>query len=134
MKNHKILFELVRKEKTEHWAIDIIESVKIMKELSKFAEKQWYDWYIKWNKKEVLDYKPTHKTYQINTVEDIAELTPDQFEMIITDLRERCNIHRAVKALDWVFWSVSSPKWMVRLDTGLNEKIVQVTIKSTNKL
>jgi len=47
--------------------------------------------------KEVLDYEPTGKTYEIKTVQDIAELSPDQFEMFIEDLRNWCNMERTIK-------------------------------------
>ena len=38
-------------------------------------------------------------TYTIKTLEDIAKLTEDQFEMMIDDLREWCNISKNVDKL-----------------------------------
>ena len=96
MKNHRILVEFVSQKQTELWWISLSESGKIMTAIWKVAKDNNYDAFIKWNPKSVIDYKPTGETIEIKTVEDIAKLTPEQFEMFIEDLRSWCILKRWV--------------------------------------
>ena len=64
--------------------------------ISKISKKFDFECYIKWEPKDTLDYIPTGNTYEIKTLEDIAKLTEDQFEMLIDDLRQWCNYKRAI--------------------------------------
>lgn len=125
-----MLLEFVAKEKTEHWAIPIIQSVKFSQEISKIAKKFKFDCYTKAYPKWKLDYVPTGKTYQIKTIEDIAELTPEQYEFFIDDLRSYCNFMRETKAINealWVDIIQSQERWFTWLDTGLHEAKVNAT-------
>jgi len=40
------------------------------------------------------EYIPTNKKYKIKTVDDIVELTTEQFEVFIHDLRNYCELKR----------------------------------------
>lgn len=133
MKKHKLLLEIVKKEETVDWAISILESINVTKEFWKLSKKLWYDCYLKWYPKEILDYQPTNKRYEIKTVEDIAELGEDQFEMFVEDLRSWCKLQKQVNELK-KHVEVKDKKWMVRLDTWLHEAQVKVEINTTNKL
>jgi hypothetical protein len=46
-----------------------------------------------------LDYQPTNETYNLKTLEDIAELTAAQFEMFIEDLRNWCNVQKSIEMM-----------------------------------
>lgn len=134
MKQFKMLVQFVRKEATEMWAISIKETISLADDISKLARKKWYEAYLKWEKKEVSDYKPTGEKIEIKTVEDIAKLTQEQFEMFIEDLRNWCNVQRGIEAMKLLWLDVSSPEWMIRLDTGLHEAKLDVNVQVTNKL
>lgn len=133
LKKYKMLIELVNKQETENGAIGVLESVKLMRAIGAVAKKHKFDCYAKWYPKEVIDYVPTEKTYEIVTVEDIAKLTPEQFEMFIDDLRSWCNFHREVQPLVDVGIGTTSNS-ITWLDTGLHEGIVKVEINASNKL
>ena len=94
LKKHKMLAEFVALKETEHGAIDLMSSVKFMQDIAKLAKKHGFEAYAKGYPKEVLDYKPTGETIVIKTVEDIAKLTPEQFEMFVEDLRSWANFQR----------------------------------------
>ena len=65
-----------------------------MKSIGAIAEKYDFEALLKAYPKDVAGYEPTGKTYQLRTLEDIAELTPEQFEMFIDDLRNWCDVQR----------------------------------------
>lgn len=134
MKKHKMLAEFVALKETEFWAIDIMRSVKFMQDLSKIAKKHWFEAYAKWYPKDVSDYVPTGDTIEVKTVEDIAQLSPEQFEMFIEDLRNWCNIQRGIVAMKNIWLDVSSTDWMIRLDTGLHEKKIDISMQVSNKI
>ncbi len=87
LKPHTMLLHVVKKEHTENGAIPLSDSIKMLNDFGKVAKKHGCDCYIKAQKKEVLEYIPSGETYELKTLEDIAALTPDQFEMMIDDLR-----------------------------------------------
>lgn len=132
-KKFKMLIELVAQTETEHWAISVTESVKMMRAIWAVAKKHKFDCYAKWYPKEIIDYIPTGNTYEIKTVEDIAKLTAEQFEMFVEDLRGWCNLHREVQPLVdlWVAQTSDSLTW---LDTWLHEEKVTIEISTSNKL
>lgn len=133
-KQHRMMFEVIRKEPTEHWAISVTESVWIMKKISSLASKEWYECYLKSYPKGILGYEPTNKEYKIKTVEDIAKLSPEQFEMFLEDLRNWCDIQRWIDTLSSMWIDISNEEWMIRLDTGKHEEIIKVEANFTNKL
>lgn len=135
MKKFKTLLEFVKKKETLHWAIWLLEHWKFAKDISKIAQKHWFDCYAKWYPKEKIDYEPTNKTYEIKTVEDIAKLSDKQFEFFIDDLREYCNLKRNMKAVNDIVWVEvvkSESKWMTWLDTWLNES--KIKFETSNKI
>lgn len=81
--------------------------------------------------KEVLDYEPTGKTYEIKTVQDIAKLSPEQFEMFVEDLRNWCNMERTIKVFRDL-GAVTGPEGMTWIDTGLHETTVEFS--TSNKM
>lgn len=87
LKPHTMLLHVVKKEHTENGAIPLSDSIKMLNDFGKVAKKNGCECYIKAQKKEVLEYIPSGETYELKTLEDIAALTPDQFEMMIDDLR-----------------------------------------------
>lgn len=124
LKKYKLLLELVNKEETENGAIDLLKSCKIMKDFWSLAKKHGFDCYVKWYPKDVFNYEPTGKTYEIKTVQDIAQLSPEQFEMFIEDLRNWCNMERMIK----VFRDIgvaTSPEWITWIDSWLHETTVK---------
>ena len=132
MKKHKMLVEFVNKKETEHGSIGIKESVWIIKKIWDIAKKAWFECYMKGYPKDKLDYKPTGKTYEIETLEDIAELSESQFEFFIDDLRNWTNTHRAMNQLNKdigmdIVGSSGSITW---LDTGLNSTKVNIEVSS----
>ena len=129
LKKYKMLIELVNKIETENWAIDLIQSCKMMNDVAGVSKKFWFDCYVKWYPKEVIDYQPTGKTYIIKTVGDIVKLSPDQFEMFIEDLRNYCNLMRGIQPMIDL-WIATSTEWMTWLDTGLHEEKLQVNISN----
>lgn len=133
MKKYKFLLEFVSKKETLHGAINLEEFHKISKIIDKIAKEINFDCYVKWYPKEKLDYVPTQKEYHIKTVEDIQELTEQQFEFFIEDLRNWCNIHRGIKEAKKILWDCIQEQWewMIWLDTWLNEQKINVEI--TNK-
>ncbi len=133
LKKFKMLIELVAKTETENGAIGVMESVTLMKAIGTVAKKHKFDCYAKWYPKEVIDYVPTGNTYELKTLEDIAKLSPDQFEMMIEDLRWWYNFRREVQPLvDAGIWT--TPDSMTWLDTGLHEAKLKVEIHSSNKI
>lgn len=135
LKKFKLLIELVSKEETEEWTIWLKQSWLLMQDISKIAKKHNMDCYIKWQSKEKINYTPTWNTYEIKTVEDIAKLTPEQFEFFIDDLRNFCDVRRWMADFNKVLWVdiIKAQKdWFTWLDTGLNE--AKVTFEATNKL
>lgn len=134
-KKYKMLLELVRKQETEMGAIPIMESIKLAKDFWSLAKKSGYDCYLKWYPKEILDYKPTWKNYKIETVEDIAKLTAEQFELFIEDLRQFCNFQREANILNqWLWFDMIQKKenWFIWQDTWLNE--AKITAEISNKI
>lgn len=90
-----------------------------MKAISKVAEKFKFDCYVKAYPKSKIDYIPTKKEYFIETVEDISDLSEQQFEFFIDDLRQFCELRRKMKAVNDVVGVevVKSKKGMIWLDT-----------------
>lgn len=135
-KKFRILLELIYKKETPHGAIPISESIKIIKDFGNLAKKLNLDCYVKGNKKDVLDYKPTGKEYEIKTIDDIAEkLNEDQFEMLIEDLRQYCELKRNLKAVNEIFETEivkSKDEGMIWIDSGLNEQ--KLNFETTNKI
>ncbi len=133
-KQYKMLLELVRKEATEMGAIPIMESIKLAKSFWSLAKKSGYDCYLKWYPKEKLDYTPTGKNYEIKTVEDIADLTAEQFEFFIDDLRSFCDVQRGLKAINEITGGIVEKKdtGFIWLDTWLNE--AKISAEFTNKI
>lgn len=135
MKKHKMLIECVAKQATEHWGVWIMEFVKFSKEISKVCEKYWYDCFSKWYPADTVDYEPTGNTYYIKTVEDIAKLTPAQFEFFIEDLRNFCNIIRTASEISELApWSIIIDGGMTWCDDWLNEGKITIQAETTNKL
>lgn len=134
LKKHKMLVEYIAKKETEEGGVGLIEGVKFMKAIWNLADKHWFDAYMKGYPKEVLDYVPTGKTYQIKTVEDIAKLTSEQFEMFVEDLRNFCDIMRWVYAINWMGIETKTNDWMKWIDDGEHKMNVTVTAESTNKI
>ena len=132
-KNFKLLLELVKKEKSHAWWIWIKESVDLMNSFWELAKKKWFDCYVKWHPANILNYKPTNKTYILKTLWDISKLSAEQFEMLIDDLRSWCKLNRDLNELNSVLWDcIRSSDEMAWLDTWLNEWKVQ--FETTNKL
>lgn len=135
LKKFKMLIELVSKEETEEWTIWLRQSWLLMQDISKTAKKHNMDCYVKWQPADKLKYIPTWKKYEIKTVEDISELTPEQFEFFIDDLRNFCDVRRGMTTLNKVFWMdivKSQKEWLTWIDSWLNES--QYEFKTTNKL
>ena len=133
MEKHKMLLEFFRKEETEHGAIWISESVTFMKKIWDMAKKLWFDCYMKGYPKEKLNYKPTGNTYKITTLNQVSDLSPEQFEFFIEDFRNWNNMHREHKALKKVLGNaLKFSNTMTWLDTWLNT--AEVDIKISNKL
>lgn len=77
MKNrHRFTLELIAKNETELGAIPIKQSIDMMNAFGKIAKKNDFECYIKATPKSKLEYVPTGERYQIDTLEDIANLTP----------------------------------------------------------
>ncbi len=129
---YKLLFELVSQKETEHWCISISESVNLINDLSKVAKKHKFDWFVKWYPKEKLNYTPTKKEYNIKTIEDITELSEQQFEFFIDDLRNYCNMIREVNNINKIMpWVIKhEQKWMTWLDTWLNESLINLEVSN----
>lgn len=135
MKKFKSLLEFVYKKETEHWVIWLREHWLFAQDISKISEKHWFDCYAKWYPKEKLNYEPTWKTFEIKTIEDIANLTAEQFEFFIDDLRNFCDLHRQIDLVNkaaWINILESKEKWMTWLDTWLNES--HISFETSNKL
>ena len=134
LKKYKMLIEVVAKKETENWAIGLRESGLFMKDIAKVTTKHKFDCYIKWYPKDKLEYEPTNKTFEIKTVEDIAELDEKQFEFFIDDLRQWCNLHRQIKVANDLVWAdiIQGPQGITWLDTWLNETKINFT--TTNKM
>lgn len=134
LKKHKMLLELVAKKETPMGAISLSDSINLSKSFWKTAEKFWFECFMKGYPKEVLDYKPTGKTYKIKTLEDIAKLTPEQFEFLIEDLRNWCNLKRNLKAIEklWIA-KIKQENGMTWLDTWLHEAKVEANFQTSNK-
>lgn len=132
MKKYKMLVEFIHQKETENWYIWLKESVWFMMDISKTAKKHWFDAFAKWQKKEVIDYIPSWKEIYIQTVEDVANLTPEQFEVFIDDLRQWCEFTRNVDSLKGILWdAITQEKGMRWLDTWENEAKIEIT--TTNK-
>lgn len=134
-KKFKTLLEFVKKEETEHGAIPLLEHWKFAKEIWKIAKKFWFDCYAKWYPAEKLNYTPTGETFEIKTVEDIAKLSPGQFEFFIDDLRSFCSVRRSVDSLNQALGIdiIETPKeWMTWIDSWLNE--AKLSFETTNKI
>lgn len=137
-KKFKMLIELVNQTETENGAIWVLENVKLMRAIWAVAKKQKFDCYAKWYPKEVINYVPTGNTYELKTLEDIANLTADQFEMLIEDLRWWCNFRREIKSgseiLEKIGISMEAHDTMTWIDSGLHEAKIKAEIHSSNKL
>lgn len=129
-----MLFELIAKKETEQGAIDLLASVALMKEVWKTAEKHGFDAFVKWYPKDKADYVPTGNTYEIKTVEDIAALSPQQFEFFIDDLRQFCDTMRGVGVMKALWVKVETNVGMTWVDDGDNNAKVQYTVTTTNKV
>lgn len=134
LKKHKMLAEFVALKETEHGAIDLMASVKFMQDIAKLAKKYGFEAYCKGYPKEVLDYVPTGNTYLIKTVEDIAKLTPDQFEMFVEDLRNFCRTMQAVDVIHAMGMETKREDGMTWLDTGEHKATVKATVEVSNKM
>lgn len=133
LKKFKMLIELVNQTETEGGFIWLKESVTLMKDVSKMAKKNGFDAFAKWQKKEIIDYIPSGKEILIETVEDIAKLSPEQFEIFIDDLRSWCEFTRWVDSLKTLLWdAVKQEKWMIWLDNWKQEAKIEIT--TTNQL
>lgn len=133
MKKFKLLVEFINQKETEGGFIWLRESVTLMKDISKTAKKNGFDAFAKWQKKEVIDYIPSWKEILLETVEDIANLTPEQFEIFVDDLRSWCEFTRWVDSLKSILWdAVNQEKWMRWLDNWKQEAKVEIT--TTNQL
>lgn len=74
-----------------------------MKSIGVVAKKYDFEAFLKAYPKDIANYEPTGKTYHLRTLEDIAQLSPEQFEMFIDDLRSWCNAQRRIGAISqWV--------------------------------
>ena len=133
-KPYTMLLHFIRKEETENWSIPLDEMIRFTRQLSQTAEQLWFECYVKPQKKEVLDYIPSGNTYTIKTLEDIAKLTEDQFEMMIDDLREWCNISKNVDKLKWLWLDVRSSDCMTWIDSWKYEATVKIGFEVSNKL
>lgn len=129
-----MLAEFVALKETEHWAIDLMASIKFMQDIAKLAKKHGFEAYAKAYPKEIVDYKPTGETIVIKTVEDIAKLTPDQFEMFIDDLRSFCRTMQAVDAINAMGIKTEHEQGMTWIDSGKHETTVETTLKFSNKI
>ena len=134
LKPHSMLIHVVNKIKTENGAIPLADSIKLLNDFWNLAKKHGFEAYIKGQKPEFLEYTPTGKTYHIKTLEDIAALTEQQFEMFIEDLRSWTIIQRNVTTLENAGIEIEYEKGMIWLDSGLHEAKVNVNITGTNKL
>lgn len=134
-KKFKELIEFVKKEETEHGAVWLREHWLFLQDLWKLAKKHWFDCFCKAYPKEKANYNPTNKKYQIKTVEDIAKLSWDQFEMFIDDLRQYCDMKRGLFELEkqWAILN-KTPIWFVWVDSWYNNADVTIQIKATNNI
>lgn len=136
-KPFSVLLHLVRKDDASSAYISIPDLVKMTEWIAKISKKFDFECYIKWEPKDTLDYIPTGNTYELKTLEDIAKLTEDQFEMLIDDLRQWCNYKRAISNI-----AESLPSWTIHIkndgmtwiDSGKHESKVSVTVNTSNKL
>ena len=134
MKKHKMLAEFVALKETEHGAIDLMASVRFMQDIAKLAKKHGFEAYAKGYPKEVLDYKPTGETIVIKTVEDIAKLTPEQFEMFVEDLRSWTTYTRWLDALKDLGAEIQHEPGMIWIDSGEHKATIKATVEVTNKM
>lgn len=134
MKKHKMLVEFIAQEATEDWAIDALRSINFMKSIGAIAEKYDFEALLKAYPKDVAGYEPTGKTYQLRTLEDIAELTPEQFEMFIDDLRNWCDVQRWLGIISQLGAKIEQEPWMQWIDSGEHEAKITAKIQTTNKI
>ena len=134
LKKHKMLAEFVALNETEHGAIDLMASVKFMQDIAKLAKKHGFEAYAKGYPKEVLDYKPTGETIVIKTVEDIAKLTPEQFEMFVEDLRSWANFQRWLGILNDLGAEIKHEAGMIWIDSGEHKATIKATVEVSNKM
>lgn len=134
-KRFKELIEFVKNEETEHGAVWLREHWLFLQDLWKLAKKHWFDCYCKAQAKEKNDHVPTNEQYHIKTVEDIAKLTPTQFEFFIDDLRQYCQTMQSVEVLK-EFWADISKQdpWFIWIDSGFNKAEITFNVKATNNI
>ena len=134
MKKYKMLVEFIAKKATEDWAIDALKSISFMKAIWVIAKKYDFEALLKAYPKDVAGYEPTGKTYQLRTLEDIAKLTPEQFEMFIDDLRNWCDVQRWLGIISQLGAKIEQEPWMQRIDSGEHEAKISARIQITNKI
>jgi uncharacterized alkaline shock family protein YloU len=133
IKRHKILTEFVALKETEHWAIDLMISVKFMQDIAKIATKYWFGAYAKGYPKDVLEYVPTGKRIIIKTVEDIADLTPEQFDIFIEDLRV-WTVHQRWLNIIKKFVEVRSETGMIWIDNWEHKTTIKASVEISDKM
>ena len=133
-KKHRMMVELIAQEETLLGGVDLSTISDLLEKVWSVAKKYKFDAYIKWYPKKVIDYKPTWKTYLIKTVEDIAKLTPNQFEMFIDDLRNFCLLMQDVELLNRMGIKTETNSWMTWIDDWFHLSEAKITTKVSNKL
>lgn len=134
MKKHKMLVEFIAKEATEDWAIDAFRNINFMKSIGVVAKKYDFEAFLKAYPKDIANYEPTGKTYHLKTLEDITQLTPEQFEMFVDDLRNWCDMQRWLKGISTLGAKIEQEPWMQRIDSGEHEAKITARIQTTNKI
>lgn len=134
MKKYKMLVEFIAQEANEDWAIDALKSFRFMKAIWAIAKKYDFEALLKAYPKDVAGYEPTGKTYQLRTLEDIAELTPEQFEMFVDDLRNWCDVQRWLGIISQLGAKIEQETWMQWIDSGEHEAKITAKIQTTNKI
>lgn len=129
-----MLVEFVAKEATEDWAIGAFRNINFMKAIWAIAKKYDFESLLKAYPKDVAGYEPTGKTYQLRTLEDIAQLSPEQFEMFIDDLRNWCDVQRWLGIISQLGAKIEQEPWMQWIDSGEHEAKITMQIKTTNKI
>ena len=134
MKKYKMLVEFIAQEANEDWAIDALKSFRFMKAIWAIAKKYDFEALLKAYPKDVAGYEPTGKTYQLRTLEDVAQLSPEQFEMFVDDLRNWCDMQRWLGIISQLGAKIEQEPWMQWIDSGEHEAKITARIQTTNKI
>ena len=134
MKKYKMLVEFIAKKATEDWATDALKSISFMKAIWAIAKKSDFEAFLRAYPKDIAGYEPTGKTYHLKTLEDVAQLSPEQFEMFVDDLRNWCDMQRWLNVISTLGAKIEQEPWMQWIDSGEHEAKITARIQTTNKI